>query len=1424
GFGTNPGGASLTGSFATAVGGVATFGSLILDKAAPGYMLAASTPSPGVAGAVSGAFAVNADGVSAAQSAVGVSPATIAASAGASVSTVTVTVRDDFGNPVSGATVVLAATGNGNTITQPTLPTGTNGQATGTLSSTASGLKTVSATANGLAIAQTQIVTVDPAAADSLAANSLVAQSGTAGADVASPPSVLVTDAFGNPVPSVPVTFTLTGGGGSISPASPAAIATGPNGVAVLTSWTLGPVVGSNTVSAASGTLRGSPVGFTATSSAGTATQLVFTQEPSDVVAGGTILPAVTVEVRDGSGNPVTSYSTGVSLALSNNPSGANLTGGGAVIPVNGIATFTGLSLDKAGTGYTLIATSGGLNRTSAGFDVTAGTATQLVFTQQPSNVVAGADIAPPVTVTAEDAIGNPVTGYSTPVSLALGNNPGSATLVGGGAVTPVNGVATFPGLQVNKTGVNYTLDATSAGLNQTSAGFTVSAGTATQLVFTQPPSDLVAGGTIAPAVTVEVRDGNGNPVTSYSTGVSLALGNNPGGATLLGGGAVTPVNGVATFAGLSLDKVGANYTLVASSGGLNQTSTGFSVTAGAATQLVFTQQPGNVVVGVAIAPAVTVEVRDANGNPVPTYSTGVSLALGNNPGSATLLGGGTVTPVNGVATFSGLSLNKSGLSYTLVATSGALNQTSAGFNVTAAAATQLVFSQQPSNTVAGGTISPAITVAVRDGNGNLVDTATTSISIAIGNNPASGVLSGTFSKNAAGGVATFGNLSINAAGPGYTLTANGGGLVPDTSAGFDIDVGTGNRLAFVVQPNNAVTGGAIAPAVTVAIQDGSGNTVTTATDAVTIVLGTNPSGGSLSGGAAANAVNGIATFSNLRIDRTGTGYTLTALASGLFSATSTGFNLTQAATTTGIASDLPDPSVVGQPVTVTYSVAVTAPGSGSPTGSVTVSDGAASCLGTVAAASCALTSTTAGAKTLTATYAGDGNFSGSVSAGAAHTVNAASTTTAITSDTPDPSTVGQAYTVSFTVTSTGGTPTGNVTVSDGAASCLGTVAAGSCALTSTTAGAKTLTASYAGDGNFAASVSAGAAHTVNAASTTTTILSDTPDPSTVGQAYTVSFTVTSTGGTPTGNVTVSDGVASCLGTVAAGSCALTSTTAGAKTLTASYAGDGNFAASVSGGAAHTVNAAGTTTTIVSDTPDPTAVGQAYTVSFTVTSSGGTPTGNVTVSDGTDSCLGTVAAGSCALTSTTAGAKTLTASYAGDGNFTASVSAGAAHTVTAASTTTTILSDTPDPSTVGQAYTVSFSVTSTGGTPTGNVTVSDGTDSCVGTVASGSCALTSTTAGAKTLTATYAGDANFNGSVSAGAAHTVNGAGTTTALTSDTPDPSTVGQAYTVSFTVTSTGGTPTGNVTVSDGAASCLGTVAAGNCALTSTTAGAMT
>lgn len=123
---------------------------------------------------------------------------------------------------------------------------------------------------------------------------------------------------------------------------------------------------------------------------------------------------------------------------------------------------------------------------------------------------------------------------------------------------------------------------------------------------------------------------------------------------------------------------------------------------------------------------------------------------------------------------------------------------------------------------------------------------------------------------------------------------------------------------------------------------------------------------------------------------------------------------------------------------------------------------------------------------------------------------------------------------------------------------------------------------------------------------------------------------------------------------------------------------------------------------------------------------------------------------------------TFSASSVGSKTGTATVDSGTATvsiTVNKADTTASITADTPDPSNVGQNVTVSYSVSVSApgqGTPSGNVQVSDGVNSCTGTVGAGSCVVALSTAGNRTLTATYLGDSNFNASpASTGVSHTV---------------------------------------------------------------------
>ena len=190
---------------------------------------------------------------------------------------------------------------------------------------------------------------------------------------------------------------------------------------------------------------------------------------------------------------------------------------------------------------------------------------------------------------------------------------------------------------------------------------------------------------------------------------------------------------------------------------------------------------------------------------------------------------------------------------------------------------------------------------------------------------------------------------------------------------------------------------------------------------------------------------------------------------------------------------------------------------------------------------------------------------------------------------------------------------------------------------------------------------------------TTITITSDLPDPSVVGQPYTVSVNVAAVTTSPTGTVTISDGSASCgpvtltAGTApnSTASCSLTSTTAGAKTLTASYTAATTAYANGSGTTSHQVNPASTAISVSGPTRSRINQPTAFTFALSVSEPGaGTPTGTVTLTSGTSSCTATLPATSCNLSFDALGSRTVSASYAGDANFSGSASSGAGNAQT----------------------------------------------------------------------------------------------------------------------------------------------------------------
>ena len=519
---------------------------------------------------------------------------------------------------------------------------------------------------------------------------------------------------------------------------------------------------------------------------------------------------------------------------------------------------------------------------------------------------------------------------------------------------------------------------------------------------------------------------------------------------------------------------------------------------------------------------------------------------------------------------------------------------------------------------------------------------------------------------------------------------------------------------------------------------------------------------------------------------------------------------------------DSPDPSAPGQLVSINVTITGTGP---IPTGTVTISGADTNCTFTLSGGngSCNVVFNSIGTKSLTVMYGGDSNYAAS-SVVESHTVIKGSTQTTITADEPDPSAPGQSVSVSVNVSGAGTVKNGTVVVTGADTPCTIALSGGSgnCSVVFSTAGNKLLTAVYAGDTDNYSSWDTDS-HTVSSAvklSSTTTITSDLPDPSSAGQLVTVSVSVSGAGSVPTGTVAITGADTNCTITLSggSGSCNVAFSTTGDKLLTATYSGDVIYDISTDIESHSVTSALGpSSTTITADTPDPSVTSQAVTVSVTVIGQGPTPTGTVEITGADTNCTITLSGGngSCNVIFNTVGSKNLAAVYSGDSNYNGSSDI-ESHVVSSGTSTTTITADLPDPSIIGQSVAVSVSVSGAGELPTGTVTIDGADTNCNITLSGGigSCNVVFNTTGNKVLLATYSGDPSHASSSDTEnhVVTTTSGAPSSTSIIADTPDPSVTGQLVTVSVTVTGAGAIPTGTVDISGTETNCTITLSGGS------------
>ncbi len=539
-------------------------------------------------------------------------------------------------------------------------------------------------------------------------------------------------------------------------------------------------------------------------------------------------------------------------------------------------------------------------------------------------------------------------------------------------------------------------------------------------------------------------------------------------------------------------------------------------------------------------------------------------------------------------------------------------------------------------------------------------------------------------------------------------------------------------------------------------------------------------------------------------------------------------------ASVTGTLTSSANPSTGGSSVTFTDTLAVVAPGAGSPTGTVTFKDGATT-LGTGTVTSGKATFATSalanGSHPITAVYGGDTDFAGSTSNTVTQVVTQISTTTGLASS-ANPAAPGAAVTFTATVTASSGTPTGTVTFNDGSTAIgTGTLnGSGVATLTTSTLalGTHPITAVYGGTAAFSGSTSA-VLNEVIALGATSTTLTSSVNPATPGTAVTFTATVSSPSGTPTGTVTFNDG-STAIGTGTlngSGQATLTTSTLalGSHPITAVYGGSTGLSGSTSAVLTEVIALVSTATTVTSSA-NPAVPGAAVTFTAKVTASSGTPTGTVTFNDGSTAIgTGTLnGSGQATLTTSTLalGTHPITAVYGGSTGDSGSTSA-VLNQVIALVSTTTGLTSSVNPATPGTAVTFTATVTASSGTPTGTVTFNDGSTAIgTGTLSGGVATLTTSTLtlGTHPITAVYGGTTAFSGSTSAVLNEIIALITSTTTVTSSL-NPSGPGAAVTFTATVTASSGTPTGTVTFKDGA-TVLGTGtlnAAGQTTLTTST-----
>jgi Big-like domain-containing protein len=343
---------------------------------------------------------------------------------------------------------------------------------------------------------------------------------GTVSSPVSPAPSVVAKDAAGNPVPGVAVTFTPN----RDASVSPGTVVTDQNGVAQVTSWTLGAGAdGEYALSAGVASTAIPPVVFSATAKAGTAGGLRITTQPPSAQSGTPLAPQPVIQIVDRNGNPAPQGGVRVTATVS--AGSGTLDHATATTDGSGQARFSGLTLTGLVGSYTLSFSAPDLaGVASSAIALTAGPATKLSLAALP---VARSRqlLSPQPSIQVQDASGNPVAQAGSSITATL---TGPGTLGGTATVaTDANGLATFTDLAISGAPGPQTLTFSSTGPALQSASVEVVLPGVAAIVVQPTPSSAVVGTTLTNVPSWVLKDASeaGQPVADVVVNLSASAG-----------------------------------------------------------------------------------------------------------------------------------------------------------------------------------------------------------------------------------------------------------------------------------------------------------------------------------------------------------------------------------------------------------------------------------------------------------------------------------------------------------------------------------------------------------------------------------------------------------------------------------------------------------------------------------------------------------------------------------------------------------------------------------------------------------------------------------------------------------------------------------------------------------------------------------